>query len=1346
MLLTRIWDAVPTLIVLTLNLMTFASDAIQDITFRLFEHPPSKYLVGNIFQAARFQGHVRSVRLDSVHSQWLSLFHLDRPTGNLYTSDRATSALDRETICPIGSRDQIIRSTENKCVLNLLVSVNNRILIKVNIIVKDLNDNPPVFSTSSVGSPISVQNLSVDESSNVNSTKIFLKLASDLDEGGLQKIYYQLTPVDSPFYLVHKRRMESSHGLEELYLVPRRPLDHEITQEYRLNLTACDGPQADQVNVSPKGVTHCSTQQIHIAVQNIDDEKPVFLQKNYTVVIKDSTPVGQELITVKAIDLDAPPYNIVRYFSLPFSNTQNDLFIVEPISGQIRLANPIPSPGVYRFLVLATSDQILNTSTIYADYLQRNINDIYREPNIASVNLHVVNTNNHSPTVTLQTSKDTSNHVINVSSFLSSESVIFLQVPENIRDPTVLAYFRVTDPDDAGNARTHCVLLPNPNIPSHLSTLAIQKNLISLLDLIQVSRLTEHVSIYRLLIHQPMDAEKLTKKNRQRSPAYQTGLYGTIRVAGVVPIKVHCEDNGDPTLEGDLPVYLVIIDEDEHLPQLTVTLPNGTELQPHVQLENQQSLLIYNLALNEDVPVGNQIFRLTVTDEDIISQPLFELRGNASGHLWINQSTGIVFLKTPFDFEKDRTHTVELSVKEFYNFSSSLKKLTAKVNIELMDVNDNVPIFTYPNLSNQNVHEYLSYWSSYAVDGVRVIQVAEELPEGTKLGQISGTDPDSGPNAEIRYFIADAKVTPSSDSKTTDRTLHTTSATSINLLQLPTFVVNNEGYFWTTGRLDREKFRSIDLLVGAHDLGVPSLTSYTIIRIILTDVNDHEPKWQFPTDDDHLIVVLTDVEVGSTVTRVRAVDPDDPAHNGRVSYSLVLPNESVRADGRDFTIQCRLANDFFRIDENNGELMTRNSLHSLPAGFLDIWLMVRDSSINQRYSLAKLVAYLAKTHDEITTEKLKVMYQDKSQLIAYQLRMSKSLDHVLSLTPAHSELIADSHFWQQDKNYLPIVSGCVVAGLFLIIIIIILFLILWKTKRRRHLQKDLHGFHTSTQKRSRERDQNSFISEYKSSEVKIDSLRFSKTAKSKEEVIIMSEESQKILNDGICCGSSKFSDVPSINHVNSQVFQCRQEAQLQAKLTDARRETPISSKSTLVPLTTLGEITTMTNLHNHTETSHAYIPVNSLINLSSTIPLKILALSPASSYPMATCLSESDSDQSYLNFPNIITSVVPVCHVQPDFIPVCSSFSAASNTPCDSYLFEYGNSQVGGGRSLITSCAPIVLTANDPNKLYKEKLQSIQLSDSFMDSHSYNNPTVTGTVMEFSLDNESLDIRPTKIN
>ncbi|VDP65178.1 unnamed protein product [Echinostoma caproni] len=1322
MLLTRIWDAVPTLIVVTLNLMTLASDTIQDVTFRLFEHPPAKQIVGNIFQAARLLDHVRSVRLDSVEPKWLPLFYLDRPTGNLYTSDRAPSGLDRETICPVTVRDQITRLIENQCVLNLLASVNNKILIKINIIVEDLNDNSPTFPNISVDSSFHVQIVKVDETNTVNSTKINLKIATDLDGGGLQKIYYYLTPDDTPFYLIHKRRSDSKHGLEELYLVPRQPLDYEQTPEYWVNLTACDG-QLPRSKLSPvdKQIIHCSTQLIHILVQNLDDEKPVFEQTNYSVILKETAPVGHELITVKATDADAPPFNQIRYYILPISNSQKDLIQIDPIEGLIRLIKPIPGPGVYRFLVLATSDLTFNNSFANTDYLGPNLNDRNIDTNIARVTLHVIASNNHAPSVTLQNSRDTSNNVLNLNGLISTESAAFIQVSEKTPVPHVLAYFRVVDPDSVGNANTQCTFQSTAQIPPDLSSLLIRQNITQMLDLRRVSQLTEHVSIYRLILTLTIDAEQLVKRPLSLPNSALSHLYSSVRIVGVVPIQIRCQDNGDPALEGSLLIYLVIVDEDEYLPQLQVTLPDGKQLHPAVKQDGHRPVLMYNMSVKEDVSVGTIIFRLSVTDRDVLSRPIYELLDNRS-HVQVNQTTGSVMVTQAYDFETDQFHRVDIVVKEFYNWSAgSLPKMNATVIIQVEDVNDNSPVFTYPPLLNQTLFDDLNYWKGYFVDGLRVLKVAEELPEGTRLGQIKAIDLDSGLNAEIRYFIVDSKSNPS---KNWTLPFGTSSRSLVTPSLAPKFMINNEGYIWSKSRLDREVIKSIDLLIGAQDLGTPALTSYTTLRLLLTDINDHQPQWQFPTEQDQLIVIPLDTETGSTVTRVRAIDPDDVRHNGRVSYSLLPPNDSLRTDGTDVSVQCGLANLLFRVDENNGEVMLRHSVQTLPSGFLDVWLVVTDhGEEQQRYSFGKLVVYFNQPQEEITIDKLMLLYRDKSQLIVNQLRVRKSLDQILSLLSVRSSSADQGHVWRNGPTHLPMLIGCIVAGLFLLLLVIVAVLFC-KSKRRRQLRKTAghlarHLYTSGLQKSSDPYNSSAHHGEVSPK------IPMSNLLRERNRVSLKRENNHNRIEPEIAVPTiqsslprlvdeTKFDEMPSTSHVNSQVFQCRQEAALlHANNTAVSHSSAHTqqqpSLSTPISVTSVGHADTIISCApGDSEPHSAYIPVNSFINFPSTIPLKILTLS-STAYPMTACLSESDSDQSYLNFPNIITSIVPVCHVQPDFIPVCSSPSAASSNQCTSYLLD-PSPQFTDHAAVIQTCTSFVLptttgsTVADVNKLYKDKL------------------------------------------
>lgn len=124
---------------------------------------------------------------------------------------------------------------------------------------------------------------------------------------------------------------------------------------------------------------------------------------------------------------------------------------------------------------------------------------------------------------------------------------------------------------------------------------------------------------------------------------------------------------------------------------------------------------------------------------------------------------------------------------------------------------------------------------------------------------MQATDADEGSNAVIRYNIE--------------------STSPLNVFHLN----ESTGLIRATSILDRELYAVYKINVSATDAGSPRLTSYTIVTVTLTDINDNYPVFMNLPNTTN---VKEDTPVGSIVFNVKAVDNDD-GENGRLSYLIV---------------------------------------------------------------------------------------------------------------------------------------------------------------------------------------------------------------------------------------------------------------------------------------------------------------------------------------------------------------------------------------------------------------------------------------------------------------------------
>ncbi|NWQ62738.1 PCD23 protein, partial [Neopipo cinnamomea] len=171
---------------------------------------------------------------------------------------------------------------------------------------------------------------------------------------------------------------------------------------------------------------------------------------------------------------------------------------------------------------------------------------------------------------------------------------------------------------------------------------------------------------------------------------------------------------------------------------------------------------------------------------------------------------------------------------------------STQVNISVIDINDNPPVF----LTKSDK-----------------VTISHTQPPGTAVYIAHAEDKDSGLNGAIKYSIASKQ----------------SNAFSID----PSLGVVN-----LTRTVFADKQQEYTLHIAAEDCGSPPLTSFLMldslaVKIIILDVNDNNPNFT----SSPLSYVMEDVEVGCLVHHIIAKDPDE-GRNGQVTYHILSGNEN----------------------------------------------------------------------------------------------------------------------------------------------------------------------------------------------------------------------------------------------------------------------------------------------------------------------------------------------------------------------------------------------------------------------------------------------------------------------
>ncbi|NXJ67213.1 PCDGA protein, partial [Rostratula benghalensis] len=282
-------------------------------------------------------------------------------------------------------------------------------------------------------------------------------------------------------------------------------------------------------------------------------------------------------------------------------------------------------------------------------------------------------------------------------------------------------------------------------------------------------------------------------------------------------LVLRASDGGEPPRTGTARIRVTVLDANDNAPMF-----------------NQAE---YTVRVPEDVPVGSVLLTVTATDADEgtngdVKYSLKKISEKALKIFEVDHGTGVITLVRRLDFEEGDSYELEVQGSD----GGSLFD-TAKVEIIVTDVNDNVPELTVTS---------------------QLTAISEDAPPGTVVALLHVQDPDSGANG---------KVTCSLDGG------------------VPFRLQSSRGSYYsvvTSRELDREEVSEYNVTVRAADGGSPPLRSSAVVALRVLDVNDNAPVF---AEEGYSARVPENNAAGALLLRVRASDADW-GPNARVRYRL----------------------------------------------------------------------------------------------------------------------------------------------------------------------------------------------------------------------------------------------------------------------------------------------------------------------------------------------------------------------------------------------------------------------------------------------------------------------------
>eukprot|EP00079_Xenopus_tropicalis_P009493 XP_002933607.2 PREDICTED: protocadherin-20-like [Xenopus tropicalis] len=307
----------PTILFIFYTLLEFTASA-SELTFYIPEEQNEGTYIGSL----------KTNSLESSPLQYKLLppsiyFHLDKQTGDLYTT---AFKLDREHLCP--------QDTLNQCFVEIDAFVSSQEhseIAKIKIFILDINDHAPFFTDRII-------TISVQEDTAVGTIFPIDHSASDPDAGQNSILLYHLNSIDNVFTLGNNSQL--------LSLTLQQPLDHESKSEYYMDLIASDKGQPP---LSGSAL-------IIVQITDVNDNCPVFLTSNMFIILQRNSSVNSTVTQLEAVDEDTGENSIIQYvYSNRVPAESKKLFHLESMTGILRLAAPIPedSPNNHKLTVLA---------------------------------------------------------------------------------------------------------------------------------------------------------------------------------------------------------------------------------------------------------------------------------------------------------------------------------------------------------------------------------------------------------------------------------------------------------------------------------------------------------------------------------------------------------------------------------------------------------------------------------------------------------------------------------------------------------------------------------------------------------------------------------------------------------------------------------------------------------------------------------------------------------------------------------------------------------------------------------------------------------------------------------
>uniref|UniRef100_A0A8C5G2B2 Protocadherin alpha-8-like n=1 Tax=Gouania willdenowi TaxID=441366 RepID=A0A8C5G2B2_GOUWI len=338
-----------------------------------------------------------------------------------------------------------------------------------------------------------------------------------------------------------------------------------------------------------------------------------------------------------------------------------------------------------------------------------------------------------------------------------------------------------------------------------------------------------------------------------------------------------------------------------------------------------------SIEIAESTLPGTKFLVLSAFDADVGKNGIntYRLSANEYFSLSVHKGESVsaeLVLQKPLDREKQPVIKLTLTAVDG---GTPPKSGASQLIIRVLDVNDNVPIFTQSLFKTS---------------------VSENAQLGTSVITVTANDADEGPNGEISYSLS---------SKDQDHVL--------NLFHID----EHTGLLTVKGNIDFEEHSAFEVRVQASDNGYPPMTAQCKVLIEVEDLNDNTPEITVTMLSN---TVKEDAKIGTAIALVSVLDRDG-GKNGIVHCNI--------KNSSPFKLETNYKNYY--------SLVTQEPLDRETNSYLNVTIIATDDGVPALTSTKDIGVYISDVNDnypEFSDALISVYLKENSPVGAVLKRVS----------------------------------------------------------------------------------------------------------------------------------------------------------------------------------------------------------------------------------------------------------------------------------------------------------------------------------------------------------------------